>query len=85
MATNGKTSSNSDGAALLPKSILKKSEPARELQLPEQPDPQGLDLAALSPTSPEIICRQATNIGTIGHVAQYVIKLYRDLNEFELA
>lgn len=38
--------------------------------LPEQPDPDDLDLSALTPLSPEIIARQATiNIGTIGHVA----------------
>lgn len=59
-----------------PKSALKKStplEPAAEIQrppLPEQPDPDDLDLSALTPLSPEIISRQATiNIGTIGHVA----------------
>lgn len=39
-------------------------------ELPPQPDPADLDLAALTPLSPEIIARQATiNIGTIGHVA----------------
>ena len=38
--------------------------------LPEQPDPEDLDVNTLSPLSPEIIARQATiNIGTIGHVA----------------
>jgi translation initiation factor 2 subunit 3 len=35
--------------------------------LPEQPDPTTLDLSALTPLSPEVIARQATqNIGTIG-------------------
>ncbi|EDN07696.1 eukaryotic translation initiation factor 2 gamma subunit [Histoplasma mississippiense (nom. inval.)] len=39
-------------------------------ELPEQPDPQTLDLSTLTPLTPEIIARQATiNIGTIGHVA----------------
>lgn len=39
-------------------------------ELPEQPDPETLDLSKLTPLSPEIIARQATiNIGTIGHVA----------------
>lgn len=55
------------------KSALKKSEPLPEIkrpELPEQPEPSDLDTSALTPLSPEIICRQATiNIGTIGHVA----------------
>jgi translation initiation factor 2 subunit 3 len=39
-------------------------------ELPEQPNPENLDLSTLTPLSPEIIARQATiNIGTIGHVA----------------
>jgi len=39
-------------------------------ELPEQPDPKDLQVATLTPLSPEIIARQATiNIGTIGHVA----------------
>ena len=38
--------------------------------LPPQTDPKDLDLASLTPLTPEIIARQATiNIGTIGHVA----------------
>jgi translation initiation factor 2 subunit 3 len=38
--------------------------------LPPQTDPKDLDVSKLSPTTPEIIARQATiNIGTIGHVA----------------
>jgi len=38
--------------------------------LPPQTDPKDLDVAALTPLTPEIIARQATiNIGTIGHVA----------------
>lgn len=59
-----------------PKSALKKGtavipEPQYQRpELPEQPDPKDLDLATLTPLSPEIIARQATiNIGTIGHVA----------------
>ena len=49
-------------------SILR--QPKEKPPLPEQPDPQDLDVASLTPLSPEIICRQATiNIGTIGHVA----------------
>ena len=63
------------GPAPMPKSALKKSNAAAALQaarpeLPEQPNPDSLDVDSLSPLSPEIICRQATiNIGTIGHVA----------------
>lgn len=42
-------------------------------QLPEQPEADTLDFSKLTPLSPEIISRQATqNIGTIGHVAQSV-------------
>ncbi len=59
-----------------PKSALKKSprpEPVPAIarpELPEQPDPENLDVSTLTPLSPEIIARQATiNIGTIGHVA----------------
>ena len=52
-----------------PKSALKVSE-IKAPELPEQPDPKDLDVASLTPLSPEIIARQATiNIGTIGHVA----------------
>jgi translation initiation factor 2 subunit 3 len=56
------------------KSALKKSavpEPAvQRPPLPPQTDPKDLDLASLTPLTPEIIARQATiNIGTIGHVA----------------
>ena len=63
------------GPAPMPKAALKKSnaaaaEQAQRPTLPDQPDPASLDPNALSPLSPEIICRQATiNIGTIGHVA----------------
>lgn len=63
------------GPAPLPKSALKKSNAiaaaaAARPELPEQPDPKNLDVASLTPLSPEIIARQATiNIGTIGHVA----------------
>ena len=56
-----------------PRSVLRKSEPLPEIkrpELPEQPDPEDLDVSTLTPLSPEIIARQATiNIGTIGHVA----------------
>lgn len=63
------------GPAPAPKSALKKSNAvaaaaASRPELPEQPDPSKLDVASLTPLSPEIIARQATiNIGTIGHVA----------------
>lgn len=68
-----------DGAPeveIKPKSALKKTtptapipEPSRPM-LPEQPNPEDLDVKSLTPLSPEIIARQATiNIGTIGHVA----------------
>ena len=59
-----------------PKPALKKAskhDPLPEIarpDLPEQPDPENLDVSSLTPLSPEIIARQATiNIGTIGHVA----------------
>lgn len=56
------------------KSALKKSaalEPVvQRPPLPPQTDPKDLDVASLTPLTPEIIARQATiNIGTIGHVA----------------
>jgi translation initiation factor 2 subunit 3 len=56
------------------KSALKKSVPAEPAvqrpPLPPQTDPKDLDVASLTPLTPEIIARQATiNIGTIGHVA----------------
>lgn len=57
------------------KSALKKNpaipEPAAQKpELPPQTDPKDLDVASLTPLTPEIIARQATiNIGTIGHVA----------------
>ena len=63
---------------LLPKqkSALKKStkpEPIPQIvrpELPEQPNPEDLNISELTPLSPVIIARQATiNIGTIGHVA----------------
>ena len=59
-----------------PKSALRKEyrpDPVPEVikpDLPEQPEPENLDVSVLTPLSPEIIARQATiNIGTIGHVA----------------
>lgn len=57
------------------KSALKTTQKAEAEQvqrppLPDQTDPKDLDVASLSPLTPEIIARQATiNIGTIGHVA----------------
>ncbi|KAI9884975.1 MAG: eukaryotic translation initiation factor 2 subunit gamma [Watsoniomyces obsoletus] len=55
------------------KSAMKKATPAPEAprpELPPQPNPEDLDVKALTPLTPEIIARQATiNIGTIGHVA----------------
>lgn len=77
-ATNGHDNDDIEEEETLekPKSALKKSsrlellaEVARP-ELPEQPNPEDLDVSALTPLSPEIIARQATiNIGTIGHVA----------------
>lgn len=44
--------------------------PTQKPYLPPQTEPKDLDVASLSPLTPEIIARQATiNIGTIGHVA----------------
>lgn len=57
------------------KSALKKAAvpapaPVQRPPLPPQTDAKDLDLASLTPLTPEIIARQATiNIGTIGHVA----------------
>ncbi len=55
------------------KSAMKKPTPVPEAarpELPPQPNPEDLDVKALTPLTPEIIARQATiNIGTIGHVA----------------
>ncbi|ORY62334.1 elongation factor Tu GTP binding domain-containing protein [Pseudomassariella vexata] len=55
------------------KSAMKKplvAPPVQRPELPPQTDPKDLDVKTLSPTTPEIIARQATiNIGTIGHVA----------------
>ena len=53
-----------------PISALKATPEITPPELPEQPNPEDLDVASLTPLSPEIIARQATiNIGTIGHVA----------------
>lgn len=53
-----------------PISALKATPEIARPELPEQPNPEDLDVALLTPLSPEIIARQATiNIGTIGHVA----------------
>jgi translation initiation factor 2 subunit 3 len=59
------------------KSALKKStnpaiaeQTSQKPYLPPQTEPKDLDVASLTPLTPEIIARQATiNIGTIGHVA----------------
>ena len=59
-----------DDAPTTLKSALKVVPEIKAPELPEQPDPKDLDVASLTPLSPEIIARQATiNIGTIGHVA----------------
>lgn len=76
-ATNGYDNDDIEEEVLTnPQSVLKtttRPEPIPEAvrpELPEQPDPEDLDVSALTPLSPEIIARQATiNIGTIGHVA----------------
>jgi translation initiation factor 2 subunit 3 len=76
-ATNGYDNDDVEEETLTrPKSALKttsRPDPAVEVkrpELPEQPNPEDLDVSALNPLSPEIIARQATiNIGTIGHVA----------------
>lgn len=75
-ATNGFDNDDIEESLDKPKSALKKSTrsgPIPEItrpDLPEQPDPENLDVSILTPLSPEIIARQATiNIGTIGHVA----------------
>lgn len=76
-ATNGYDDDDIEDENLgKPKPALKKtirSDHVPEIKrpdLPEQPDPDDLDVSILTPLSPEIIARQATiNIGTIGHVA----------------
>lgn len=77
-AANGYDNDDIEDEEILekPKSALKpslRSDPIPEVtrpELPEQPDPESLDISVLTPLSPEIIARQATiNIGTIGHVA----------------
>ncbi|THC99881.1 hypothetical protein EYZ11_000693 [Aspergillus tanneri] len=53
-------------------------------ELPEQPDPETLDLSKLTPLSPEIIARQATiNIGTIGHVAHGKSTVVKAISEVQ--
>lgn len=70
------------------KSALKKSgllhaQPKRP-ELPEQPNPDTLDLNTLTPLSPEIIARQATiNIGTIGHVAHGKSTVVKAISEVQ--
>lgn len=76
-ATNGHDNEDIEEELLdQAKSALKKSSrldlvaEVKRPELPEQPEPESLDLSVLTPLSPEIIARQATiNIGTIGHVA----------------
>ncbi|KAJ6099755.1 hypothetical protein PENARI_c007G10045 [Penicillium arizonense] len=70
------------------KSAMKKpSAPAPQHvrpELPEQPEPSTLDLSKLTPLSPEIICRQATqNIGTIGHVAHGKSTVVKAISEVQ--
>ncbi|KAK2785942.1 eukaryotic translation initiation factor 2 subunit gamma [Onygenales sp. PD_12] len=63
---------DADSSKSLKPALKKSSAEPREKkpELPEQPNPQTLDLSTLTPLTPEIIARQATiNIGTIGHVA----------------
>ncbi|KAI1261389.1 P-loop containing nucleoside triphosphate hydrolase protein [Xylariaceae sp. FL1019] len=73
--SESESGSESENEQPIPSSILKKTSapaPAQEERppLPPQTDPKDLDVAALTPTTLEIIARQATiNIGTIGHVA----------------
>ena len=70
------------------KSTMKKdfipvSQPKRP-ELPEQPNPETLDLSTLTPLSPEIIARQATiNIGTIGHVAHGKSTVVKAISEVQ--
>ncbi|KAJ5881883.1 uncharacterized protein N7529_000555 [Penicillium soppii] len=70
------------------KSAMKKaappvSQPQRPV-LPEQPDPETLDLSKLTPLTPEIIARQATqNIGTIGHVAHGKSTVVKAISEVQ--
>ncbi|CAG8026801.1 unnamed protein product [Penicillium nalgiovense] len=69
------------------KSAMKKSEPVpqqKRPELPEQPNPETLDLSKLTPLSPEIIARQATqNIGTIGHVAHGKSTVVKAISEVQ--
>ncbi|KAJ5346434.1 hypothetical protein N7541_008916 [Penicillium brevicompactum] len=52
--------------------------------LPEQPNPETLDLSKLTPLTPEIIARQATqNIGTIGHVAHGKSTVVKAISEVQ--
>ncbi|CAI7586503.1 unnamed protein product [Penicillium bialowiezense] len=69
------------------KSAMKKTAPAPQPQrpfLPEQPNPETLDLSKLTPLTPEIIARQATqNIGTIGHVAHGKSTVVKAISEVQ--
>lgn len=58
--------------------------PHERPNLPEQPDPESLDLSILTPLTPEIIARQATiNIGTIGHVAHGKSTVVKAISEVQ--
>ncbi|KAG0156931.1 hypothetical protein PDIDSM_4114 [Penicillium digitatum] len=69
------------------KSAMKKADSApqpKRPELPEQPKPGPLDLSKLTPLSPEIIARQATqNIGTIGHVAHGKSTVVKAISEVQ--
>lgn len=72
------------------KSALKKDSSVAPLpqhkrpELPEQPDPETIDMSKLTPLSPEIIARQATiNIGTIGHVAHGKSTVVKAISEVQ--
>ncbi|KAJ5485054.1 Eukaryotic translation initiation factor 2 subunit gamma [Penicillium diatomitis] len=71
------------------KSAMKKTaapppEAPKRPWLPEQPDPATLDLSSLTPLSPEVIARQATqNIGTIGHVAHGKSTVVKAISEVQ--
>ena len=91
-ATNGHDNEDVEDEEPLekPKSALKKTSrpepiaPVARPELPEQPDPENLDISLLTPLSPEIIARQATiNIGTIGHVAHGKSTVVKAISEVQ--
>lgn len=76
-ATNQDFDDNLDQEKPLKSAMKKSSAPAvpqpMRPELPEQPNPETLDFSTLTPLSPEVISRQASiNVGTVGHVAQFV-------------